>query len=107
MKRYGQVIKIKQEGLETYKAYHKNPWPEVNLKLKACNIRNYSIYHKDDFLFAYFEYTGEDYESDMKELAADPVTQKWWKIMVPLLEPFASRKEGELWAGMEEVYHLD
>ena len=107
MKRFGQVIRIKPEGLEIYKRYHKDPWPEVNRRLKESHIRNYSIYLKDDLLFAYFEYTGDDYEKDMEELAADPVTQKWWEIMVPLLEPLATRKEGELWADMEEVYHLD
>jgi L-rhamnose mutarotase len=43
MKRFGQIIKIKQEGLEIYKRYRKNLWPEVNQKLKTCNIRNYYI----------------------------------------------------------------
>jgi L-rhamnose mutarotase len=75
MKRFGQIIKIKQEGLEIYKRYRKNLWPEVNQKLKTCNIRNYYIYQKDNYLFAYFEYSGEDFEKDMKELAAQEEDQ--------------------------------
>ena len=40
-------------------------------------------------------------------MAADPKTQDWWKIMIPLQEPIAGRPEGEWWAPMEEVFHTD
>lgn len=75
--------------------------------IKKCNIQNYSIYFKDGFLFSYFEYTGKDYEKDMGELAADPKTQEWWSIMKPMQMPLETRNEGEWWADMEEVFHLD
>ncbi len=39
MKRVGQVIKVKPEYLEKYKALHANPWPEVNEMIKKCNIQ--------------------------------------------------------------------
>ena len=107
MKRFGQVIKIDPDKIDTYKSYHANPWPEINEKISACNITNYSIYLKDDYLFAYFEYVGEDLEADSAAMAADPLTQKWWDIMKPLQQPIETRKEGEWWADMEEVYHLD
>ena len=45
MKRYGQVIKVKPEYLEKYKELHANPWPEVNRKIRECNIQNYSIFY--------------------------------------------------------------
>jgi len=53
MKRYGMVIRIQPEKLEEYKAYHARGWPEVLDMIKQCNIRNYSIYHKDGYLFSY------------------------------------------------------
>jgi L-rhamnose mutarotase len=75
--------------------------------ISDCNIRNYSIYFKDDVLFSYFEYHGVDFKADMAKMAADPKTQEWWAVMNPLQEPMATRKEGEWWADMEEVFHLD
>ena len=107
MKRYGQIIRMKPEMLEKYKELHANPWPEVNAIIKDCNINNYSIYHRDGFLFAYFEYVGEDFEADMAKMAADPVTQKWWDECKPCQKPVESATEDEWWGDMQEVYHLD
>ena len=86
---------------------HKNIWPGVAKTITECNIKNYSIFYKDGYLFSYFEYTGKDYDSDMKKMADDPVTQKWWDICKPMQEPLQTRKEGEWWAEMEEVFHQD
>ncbi len=58
-------------------------------------------------LFAYMEYIGDDFDADMKKMAADPKTQEWWAIMEPMQQPVEKRKEGEWWANMEEVFHLD
>jgi L-rhamnose mutarotase len=52
MKRFGQLIRIKPDKFEEYKAYHVNVWPEVLDIIQKCNIRNYSIFHKDGYLFA-------------------------------------------------------
>jgi len=106
-KRYGWVIKVKPEKLEEYKELHANPWPEVNAMLKECNIQNYSIYYRDGLLFSYLEYTGENFDVDMKKMAADSNTQEWWKLTDPCQEPVESAGEGVWWADMEEVYHLD
>jgi L-rhamnose mutarotase len=106
-KRYGQVIGVKADRLQEYKAYHAAVWPEVLDTIRACNIRNYSIFQKDGQLFAYFEYTGENFQADMAKMAADPKTQEWWAITMPMQEPVATRAEGEWWADMEEVFHMD
>jgi len=107
MKRYGSVIKVKPEKLDEYIALHADPWPEVLQMIRACNIQNYSIYYKDGFLFSYFEYVGEDYDADMKKMAADPKTQAWWKLTDPCQEPLGTVKPGEWWASMDEVFHTD
>jgi len=101
------TLRLKPGAAEAYKAYHRAVWPDVLRKISDCNIRNYSIYFKDDVLFSYFEYHGADYKADMAKMAADPKTQEWWAVMNPLQEPLATRKEGEWWADMEEVFHLD
>lgn len=107
MKRYGMVIKVKPEKLEEYKKLHQNVWPGVLKTIKECNIRNYTIFYKDGYLFSYYEYVGDNYEEDMKKMAQDPVTQEWWKLCKPCQEPLETRKEGEWWAEMEEVFHVD
>ena len=107
MKRYGSVIKVKTEALAEYKRYHAAVWPDILDMIKKCNIRNYSIYLKDDFLFGYFEYHGTDYKADMANMAADKRTQEWWAVMMPMQQPLDTRKEGEWWAEMEEVFHTD
>jgi L-rhamnose mutarotase len=107
MKRFGQVIRVKPEHFDRYRAYHAKVWPEILETIRQCNIRNYSIYHKDGQLFAYFEYHGNDFAADMAKMAADPKTQEWWSIMMPMQDPLPSRAEGEWWATMEEVFHTD
>jgi L-rhamnose mutarotase len=107
MKHFGQVIGLQPGKLTDYSRYHAKVWPEVLATITACNIRNYSIYHKDGQLFAYFEYVGTDFDADMAKMAADPKTQEWWAIMKPMQAPVKNRKEGEWWADMQEVFHLD
>ena len=43
----------------------------------------------------------------MKKMAADPTTQRWWKETDPCQYPIEDAREGEWWADMEEVYHLE
>lgn len=107
MKRYGSVIGVRPEKVDEYKKHHGAVWPEVLDTIRKCNIRNYSIFLKDDLLFGYFEYCGSDFQADMAKMAADPKTQQWWKIMGPMQQPLETRNEGEWWASMDEVFHLD
>ena len=107
MKRYGMVIRVRPEKLEEYKKLHAAAWPAVLKMIRQCNIRNYSIYHKDGWLFGYFEYVGDDFKADMAKMAADETTQKWWKLTDACQEPLKTRAEGEWWANMEEVFHCD
>ncbi len=107
MKRYGMVLKIKPDKLHEYKKLHTAVWPEILEMIRSCSIRNYSIFHKDGYLFSYFEYLGSDFETDMAKMAADQTTQKWWELCKPLQEPLQTRAQGEWWAEMEEIFHTD
>ncbi|MGH9396008.1 MAG: L-rhamnose mutarotase [Terriglobia bacterium] len=107
MKRYGQVLKVRPDKIDEYVRHHAAVWPEVLKTIHDCNIRNYSIFLKDDTLFAYFVYVGDDFEADMARMAADPKTQEWWAIMNPMQVPISTRAEGEWWANMKEVFHAD
>ena len=109
MQRMGSVLGIKPAAIAEYKRLHAAVWPEVLAMIEACNIRNYSIYLKEpeNLMFSYFEYHGTDFAADSARMAADPKTREWWAVCGPLQEPFATRKPGEWWAGMEEVFHCD
>lgn len=107
MKRYAQVIGIKPERIEVYKQLHAAVWPAVLTQIHASNIRNYSIYLYNNLLFAYFEYIGDDFEGDMANMAADPMTQEWWAICSPMQTPVAEAVAGENWHNIEEVFHTD
>jgi L-rhamnose mutarotase len=101
------VLRVRPERFEEYKRYHAAVWPEVLERITASRIKNYSIYHKEGWLFSYFEYWGDDFEADMKLVAADVATRRWWSIMEPMQIPLPSREPQEWWARMEEVFHLD
>lgn len=105
VRRFGEMIKVKD--LEAYAKWHANPMPGVNEMIKECHLKNYSIYSRGEYLFAYYEYDGDDFEADMAKMAADPSTQAWWDVVKPLMQPLEDREEGEFWSGMKEIYHLD
>jgi L-rhamnose mutarotase len=69
-------------------------------------------------LFSTFDYVGDNFEADMAAIAADPVTQRWWKLCEPLQEPLVwsgpppsaggrGGDGGEWWATLEEFFHTE
>ena len=110
--RYGSITGLRPEKVAYYKKLHAAVWPGVLKKITACNIHNYSIYLKEiegrQYLFSYFEYTGNDFAADMKKMAADTATQRWWKETAPTQIPLPdAAAKGETWSNMEEVFHKD
>jgi L-rhamnose mutarotase len=107
MTRYASVIGMKPENRAEYERLHADVWPDILAKIYECNIRNYSIYRYGELLFSYFEYIGSDFDADMALMAADPMTQKWWDVCKPLQTPVTDRADGEWWAAIPEVFHVD
>ncbi len=109
MQRMGLVIGIDPDRIDEYKKLHAEAWEGVLDRLRASNITNYSIFLRqpENLMFSYWEYVGTDFEADNAAIAADPITRDWWAICGPMQRPLESRAEGEWWAGMEEVFHLD
>jgi L-rhamnose mutarotase len=110
--RYAWVTGLKPEKAEYYRQLHANPWPSVNKMIKECHIQNFSIYEREIdgklYLFAYLEYTGKDFDADMKKMAADPETQRWWKETDPCQWPLPdAAAKGKIWSDLTEVYHLE
>jgi L-rhamnose mutarotase len=107
VKRVGMVIGIKPDKVSAYEALHAASNPGVRDLLEKYHMHNFSIYiHQLDngqyYLFGYYEYTGSDYDGDMKRLSAEPRNQQWLSTTDPLQKPLPGEKS---WAMMQEVYH--
>jgi L-rhamnose mutarotase len=109
MQRMGMVIGIAADKIAEYKTLHAAVWPQVLATLQLANVRNYTIFLREpeNLLFGYWEYYGVDFDADMKRIAADRETQRWWNLCGPCQLPLASRAEGEHWAMMAPVFHMD
>jgi L-rhamnose mutarotase len=108
IERHAQVVRVRPELKERYLELHRAVWPQVEKTLTESNITNYSIFNHEDVLFAYYEYTGVDHAADSARIAADPVTRDWWTYTDPCqVAFFEGAPEGQLWADLTEVWHLN
>ena len=107
MQRMGMMIGIRPEHVAQYKRLHAEAWPDILDMISKCQITNYSIFlnEAENMLFGYWEYLGDDFAADAARMAADPRTQEWWAICMPMQMPLASRKEGEWWSMMEQIFY--
>jgi L-rhamnose mutarotase len=109
--RYVWVTGLKPDKAEHYEYLHSHPRPAVNQMIKDCHIQNYSIYEREIggkiYLFSYLEYTGTNFDADMKLMAADPATREWWKATDPCQQPLPdAAAKGKIWSDAKEVFHL-
>ena len=63
-RRFGQIGRLKKEKIDEYVKLHADVWPDVKKMIMECNLQNYSIFIRDDLVFSYFEYTGENYDAE-------------------------------------------
>lgn len=106
MERYASCIRLRPERREEYLELHAHVWPAVEAMITAANIRNYTIFLHGDTLFSYYEYIGTDHAADQARIAADPATQRWWRLTDPCQERLPGTPDGQKWAPMMEVWHL-
>lgn len=109
--RYAWVTGLKPDKAVYYRQLHAQPWPSVLKEIKACHIQNFSIHEREIngklYLFAYLEYTGSNFDADMKRMAADPETQRWWKETDPCQSPLPdAAAAGKIWADTKEIFFL-
>lgn len=102
---FGQVGRLRPEKVEEYKALHLRPWPQVLQTISRCNLQNYSIFLHGDMVFAYFEYTGENFDADMEEMAKDSVTQEWWTHTHPCFAEYSMDPKSRFYADMEQIFY--
>jgi len=113
-KRVCQIIKLKPSSVEEYIKIHAQVWPTVLAALGRAHIVDYSIHHHAplQLLIANFKYTGEDYEADMKQMAEDPETQRWWVLTGGMQESFNEGATGSgndvpWWTTLPEIFRFE
>ncbi len=110
MKRVGMVIGTVPEKLELYKKLHSDGYPDnVNYLLKRYHYQNFSIFitKMDDgkeYLFGYFEYTGDDFEKDDAELRSLDEYKAWLSMTDPCQIPLEGEKS---WKHMDRVFFME
>jgi len=97
--RFAYTAEIKR-GLEKVV---KNIFSNFDERLKAlfvkANIHNHIVYCKNSKLYVYFEYTGNDFSNDDKELNSKPMVEKFNSELGKNLKT--------QWQQMKEVFHTD
>jgi len=104
MRRFLTITKLKPDKVGRYIELHDQIGPSVVKAAHDYNLRNYSIHRVGLYLFSYFEYVGDDYESDMLAKNALPVAQKWRRQTG---ECFDRVTEQESALTAEEIFHHD
>lgn len=111
VQRYAWITGLKPEKVAYYENLHAHIWPSVAKMIKDAHIQNYSIHECQIdgkiYLFSYLEYTGTNFDGDMKAMAADPETQRWWKETDPCQLPLPdAAAKGKIWSDTKEVFFL-
>jgi L-rhamnose mutarotase len=106
IKRIGMVIKLKEDEIEEYKRIHAENHHGVRDLLMKYNMRNFSIFliRLEDgnyYEFGYYEYTGDNFDEDMNNLAAEPRNMEWLKVTDAMQVPLGGY---ESWAEMETIF---
>ena len=104
IQRYGMAVRLKDEKRQYYIDNHANVWPEVLEELKKINVQNYSIFLKEDFMFGYLEYTGNDFDGDMGKMRQIPIVDKWTKLMIDCFNPFPNNDDNDSWVMMDQIF---
>jgi L-rhamnose mutarotase len=97
------TMRLKPGGLEQYKYWHDNIWPELVKELEASGIANMTIFEADPVLFLYSEITDEE---AWDRLWHTKIHDKWAEeLMNPLMQ---FRDDGIVDSSvLTEVFHLE
>ncbi|AXA96788.1 L-rhamnose mutarotase [Microbacterium sp. PM5] len=107
VRRFGMAARLVPEKRAEYLELHAAVWPHVEEMNTRCGIRNFTIFVLDDVILGYYEYVGDDYESDQAIMAQDPICQQWWSYTAPCQLPLRSGSPSPNWEQFAEVWHQD
>ena len=106
LQRYAMAVRLKDEKKDFYLKNHQNVWPEVLSELKKIKVKNYSIFLKEDLMFGYLEYDGDNFDLDMAEMSKIDIVDKWTKLMIDCFNPFPNNEDNSSWVMMDEIFYM-
>jgi L-rhamnose mutarotase len=104
MERVGFTMRLLPGAEAEYRRRHAAVWPGMLEALKSAGARDYSIFIRDDDLFAYLEV--EDFDAFRAAMATSPVNDRWQADMASLIDPLTDPATG-FHRRLDEVFHLD
>ena len=102
--RIGFMMRLLPGQEAEYRARHEAVWPELLADLKAAGARNYSIFLRDDDLFAYLEV--DDFDAFTSHMAGSDANARWQSEMASLIDPLTDPATG-FHTRVPEVFHLE
>ena len=97
------------EVIDKYKAYHREVWPDVISGLRSIGVARMKIFLLGTRMFMYLEVPDDfDLATDFQAYTdSSPRAKEWDELMRNFQSRAPEAKEGEWWAGMEEVFDID
>ena len=109
IQRFGSVIGLNPEKEKYYRDLHQKAWPEILEQIQQANLQNFTIFISElegkKYLFSYFEYTGNDFASDMEKMSKNTRMQKWWEETSSCQIPLHGNSGNNAWSAMEMLFH--
>lgn len=107
MKQYALAVDMPDDSqlIEKYIQYHKKVWPEVLKSIRDSGIKNMKIYHVGNRLYMYIT-VGDDFSFEQKNKMdlANPIVQKWEKLMSQYQIPIPWAKPGQKWTPLNLIF---
>jgi len=93
------------DGTESaYDAAHATVWPELITAMHRAGISDWTIWRSGRDLFHLVEC--DDFDAAVKQLATDPVDQRWQQHMSRFVESFAENPDGAAGRGLQHVWTM-
>jgi L-rhamnose mutarotase len=111
MKRFCLALDLVDDAalITEYENWHKPgaTLPGITESIKAAGILQMEIYRTGNRLFMIME-TTDDFDPAKKAAmdAANPVVEKWEKLMWKFQQPLPWARDGEKWIPMNKIFQL-
>ena len=104
MERIGFTMRILDGRVDEYVSRHEAVWPELLADLTAAGVRTYSIFRRDQDLFAYLEV--DDFAAFTSAMGDSEANARWQIEMAALIDPLTDPATG-FHTRIPEVFHLE
>jgi len=96
-------MQLKPGAVEEYRRRHDEIWPELSAAISAAGVYDYSIF-LDEQTLSLFAVLKLRPDHRREELPLQPLMQRWWDYMAPLMEVEPGNRPKE-WP-LTPLFHL-